>query len=77
MGCGVLAVTAVVARTMGVMQIAFVLYDKFTALDIIGPFQTLVDVPGVESVFVAESARPGRWTTPAPLAHRPRRRSTR
>jgi transcriptional regulator GlxA family with amidase domain len=43
---------------MGRMQIAFVLYPKFTALDIVGPFQTLVDIPGVESVFVAESAGP-------------------
>jgi transcriptional regulator GlxA family with amidase domain len=40
------------------MQIAFVLYPKFTALDIVGPFQTLVDIPGVEAVFVAESAGP-------------------
>jgi transcriptional regulator GlxA family with amidase domain len=40
------------------MQIAFVLYDRFTALDIVGPFQTLVDVPGVEACFVAERAGP-------------------
>lgn len=40
------------------MQIAFVLYDRFTALDIVGPFQTLADVPGVDAFFVAESARP-------------------
>jgi transcriptional regulator GlxA family with amidase domain len=37
------------------MQIAFVLYPQFTALDIVGPFQTLADLPGVESVFVAET----------------------
>src|SRR6476646_3562444 len=30
-----------------VMQIALALYPRFTALDIVGPFQTLVDVPGV------------------------------
>ena len=40
------------------MQIAFVLYPKFTALDIVGPFQTLVDVPGVEACFVAERVGP-------------------
>jgi transcriptional regulator GlxA family with amidase domain len=40
----------------GVMQIAFVLYDRFTALDIVGPFQALVDLPGVDAVFVAEQA---------------------
>jgi transcriptional regulator GlxA family with amidase domain len=40
------------------MQIAFVLYPQFTALDIVGPFQTLVDLPGVESVFVAEHRGP-------------------
>ena len=40
------------------MQIAFVLYDRFTALDIVGPFQTLVDVPGVDACFVAERVGP-------------------
>jgi transcriptional regulator GlxA family with amidase domain len=40
------------------MQIAFVLYPKFTALDIVGPFQTLADIPGVDAVFVAETAGP-------------------
>jgi transcriptional regulator GlxA family with amidase domain len=42
------------------MQIAFVLYDRFTALDIVGPFQTLVDVPGVDASFVAERVGPVR-----------------
>jgi hypothetical protein len=28
------------------MDIALVLYPKFTALDIVGPFQVLADVPG-------------------------------
>lgn len=42
----------------GRMQIAFVLYDQFTALDIVGPFQTLADLPGVESVFVARNRGP-------------------
>ena len=40
------------------MQIAFVLYPRFTALDIAGPFQTMADLPGVECVFVAEHAGP-------------------
>jgi transcriptional regulator GlxA family with amidase domain len=40
------------------MQIAFVLYPKFTGLDIVGPFQTLADLPGVEAVFVAETKGP-------------------
>jgi transcriptional regulator GlxA family with amidase domain len=40
------------------MQIAFVLYDQFTALDIIGPFQTLADTPGTDAVFVAERTGP-------------------
>lgn len=40
------------------MQIALVLYPQFTALDIVGPFQTLGDLPGVECEFVAETAGP-------------------
>jgi transcriptional regulator GlxA family with amidase domain len=42
------------------MQAAFVLYDRFTALDIIGPFQTLADVPGIDACFVAERVGPVR-----------------
>jgi putative intracellular protease/amidase len=38
--------------------IGLVLYPKFTALDIVGPFQTLVDVPGLDVFFVAEAAGP-------------------
>jgi transcriptional regulator GlxA family with amidase domain len=38
------------------MQIALVLYPKFTALDIVGPFQALADVPGHEVEFVAGEA---------------------
>jgi transcriptional regulator GlxA family with amidase domain len=37
------------------MQIALVLYPKFTLLDIIGPFQVLVDIPGDDVVFVAST----------------------
>lgn len=43
---------------MGFMQIALVLYDRFTALDIVGPFQTLAELPGVDAVFVAERRGP-------------------
>ncbi|MEU9000404.1 DJ-1/PfpI family protein [Streptomyces sp. NPDC048551] len=39
------------------MQIAVLLYDRFTALDAIGPFDTLGRLQGAETVFVAE--RPG------------------
>jgi len=38
------------------MEIALVLYPRFTALDIIGPFQVLADVPGHETFFVAAEA---------------------
>jgi transcriptional regulator GlxA family with amidase domain len=39
------------------MQVAYLLYDRFTALDITGPHDVLNSVPGNESIFVAE--RPG------------------
>ncbi|WP_327412488.1 DJ-1/PfpI family protein [Streptomyces sp. NBC_01233] len=39
------------------MQIAVLLYDRFTALDAIGPFDTLGRLPDAEVVFVSE--RPG------------------
>ncbi|MFJ3173473.1 DJ-1/PfpI family protein [Streptomyces sp. SID7760] len=39
------------------MQIAVLLYDRFTALDAIGPFDTLGRLSGAEVVFVSE--RPG------------------
>ena len=42
----------------GFMQIALALYPRFTALDIIGPFQVLADVPGHDIVWVAENAGP-------------------
>jgi len=35
------------------MQIALALYPGFTALDIIGPFQVLADIPGNDVLFVA------------------------
>jgi putative intracellular protease/amidase len=36
------------------MKIALALYEKFTALDIIGPFQVLSALPDAETFFVAE-----------------------
>jgi transcriptional regulator GlxA family with amidase domain len=38
------------------MQIAFLLYDGFTALDIIGPYDVLSSLPDSDPVFVAEEA---------------------
>ena len=42
------------------MQIAYLLYDRFTALDVTGPHEVFNSVPGNESVFVAEQAGPVR-----------------
>jgi transcriptional regulator GlxA family with amidase domain len=42
------------------MQVAYLLYDRFTALDITGPHDVLNSVPGNESIFVAEQAGPVR-----------------
>ncbi|MHC0431469.1 DJ-1/PfpI family protein [Streptomyces sp. O3] len=42
------------------MQIAIVLYDGFTALDAVGPYQTLNPLPDAETLFVAEQAGPVR-----------------
>ena len=38
------------------MQIAIVLYDRFTALDAVGPYQVLSNLPGAQVVFAAEQA---------------------
>jgi putative intracellular protease/amidase len=40
------------------MQIALALFPGFTDLDIVGPFQVLVDVPGHDVVFVAAELGP-------------------
>jgi transcriptional regulator GlxA family with amidase domain len=40
------------------MQIAFGLYPQFTALDAIGPYQVLTNVPGLEVVVCAEQKGP-------------------
>jgi len=36
------------------MQIVFVLFDRFTALDAIGPYEVLQRLPGAEVVFAAK-----------------------
>ncbi|MEU5660445.1 DJ-1/PfpI family protein [Streptomyces sp. NPDC047737] len=38
------------------MQIAVVLFDRFTALDAVGPYEMLSRAPGAETVLVAERA---------------------
>ncbi|MCP3818306.1 DJ-1/PfpI family protein [Streptomyces sp. A3M-1-3] len=42
------------------MQIAIVLFDRFTALDAVGPYEILSRVPDAETVFVAEQRGPVR-----------------
>jgi len=42
------------------MDIAIVLYDRFTALDAIGPYEVLSRLPGARVRFVAEQAGPVR-----------------
>jgi transcriptional regulator GlxA family with amidase domain len=49
------------------MQYAIALYPGFTALDAIGPYQVLTQVPGTETVLVAEQR--GRLTDEAGLLH--------
>lgn len=39
------------------MRIAILPYDRFTALDAVGPYEVLSRIPGAEVVFTA--ARPG------------------
>ena len=39
-----------------VMKVAYLLYPRFTALDVVGTFQVLAAAPGIQSVFVATSA---------------------
>ena len=38
------------------MQIVIVLYDRFTALDAVGPYQVFSSLPGAQVVFAAEQA---------------------
>ncbi|HYI61719.1 MAG TPA: DJ-1/PfpI family protein [Acidimicrobiales bacterium] len=45
------------------MDIAILLYDGFTALDAVGPYEVLVRVPGATVTFVATEAGPIRTDT--------------
>jgi putative intracellular protease/amidase len=36
------------------MQIAILLFDQFTALDAVGPYQVLSRLPGADVVFAAQ-----------------------
>ncbi|BFO17411.1 DJ-1/PfpI family protein [Streptomyces sp. KM77-8] len=47
------------------MQIAIVLFDRFTALDAVGPYETLGRLPDARTVFVAERSGPVRTDTGA------------
>jgi len=40
------------------MRIAIGLYERFTSLDVMGPFQVLSSLPGADVTFVAEKAGP-------------------
>jgi putative intracellular protease/amidase len=42
------------------MQVAFLLYDRFTALDVVGPYEVLNRLPDARTDFVAEHAGPIR-----------------
>lgn len=42
------------------MQIALVVYDRFTALDAVGPYEILCRLPDAETVFVAKETGPVR-----------------
>lgn len=42
------------------MQIAIPLYDRFTTLDAVGPYEILARLPGAEVTFVAERTGPVR-----------------
>jgi putative intracellular protease/amidase len=45
------------------VQIAIVLFDRFTALDAVGPYETLGRLPDAQTVFVAEHTGPVRTDT--------------
>jgi putative intracellular protease/amidase len=47
------------------MLITIPLYDRFTALDAVGPYEVLSRLPGAKIVFVAEEAGPVRTDTRA------------
>ncbi|OIJ88873.1 glutamine amidotransferase [Streptomyces sp. MUSC 14] len=45
------------------MQIALVVYDRFTALDVVGPYEILSRLPDAQLAFVAERPGPVRTDT--------------
>jgi transcriptional regulator GlxA family with amidase domain len=45
------------------MNIAILIYDRFTALDAIGPYEVLSRLPGAKVTFVAEQPGPKRTDT--------------
>ena len=45
------------------MDIAILLFDRFTALDAVGPYETLGRLPGATVTFVAKNAGPIRTDT--------------
>ena len=45
------------------MDIAILIYDRFTALDAVGPYEVLSRLPGSEVTFVAEQSGPVRTDT--------------
>lgn len=45
------------------MQIAILLYDRFTALDAVGPYEVLSRLPGARVTFVAERPAPVQTDT--------------
>jgi transcriptional regulator GlxA family with amidase domain len=45
------------------VQIAILLYDRFTALDAVGPYEVLARLPGTTVVFAAEQPGPVRADT--------------
>ncbi|KUN03253.1 glutamine amidotransferase [Streptomyces yokosukanensis] len=47
------------------MQIAIVVFDRFTALDAVGPYEILSRLPGAETVFTAERTGAVRTDTGA------------
>jgi len=49
------------------MQIAIALYEGFTSLDAIGPYQVLTQMPGLDIVLVA--AQTGRLSDDMDLLH--------
>ncbi|MEV5872655.1 DJ-1/PfpI family protein [Streptomyces sp. NPDC052101] len=45
------------------MQIAMVVYDRFTALDVVGPYEILSRLPDADLTFIAERPGPVRTET--------------